>query len=177
MNLNGSTITFIVSQCTSLKELVLIKCLRTGHAKVRTRSLKRLKVHDSSFKFSNLLPLDVSGNFERTALNCPSLVDASLDLTESFNYHHKKRLKFRKLYRLFSHVKKLKLCKWCIQMLSILELQVDPAPCSKHTHIRNSLLNRNWIFWGLAGSRKREDDVKVKKFLLKKAADLFWEWA
>lgn len=24
---------------------------------------------------------------------------------------------------------------------------------------------------------KREDDVKVKKFLLKRAAALFWEWA
>ncbi|XP_058090242.1 F-box protein At5g03100-like [Magnolia sinica] len=156
----------ILNGCPVLEELFLYKCNGISRLDFRGRNVRKLTVNDYDSEFGleiwgpNVMSLNISGDIgtaRHRFKSLPSLVNATLNLQMSFyagwddyeesEYHDI----FRALLDALRHARVLKVCTWCVQVLSIWELIRFPAPIFSCNYLILETGLRKWDLPGIVG--------------------------
>ncbi|XP_077243302.1 F-box/LRR-repeat protein At3g26922-like [Tasmannia lanceolata] len=150
IELNGTMVKDLTSNCPLLENLTIVDCNRKSALNIYAANLRlrSLKIIDYYYKCKagtqieiyapNLLSLELRGATLRInylVQNLLSLVEATIHLEEMLTSKNMNEFMgdyydsmLKKLLESLRHVKHLKLCSWCIQVLFVREIQRLESP-------------------------------------------------
>ncbi|XP_077243301.1 F-box/LRR-repeat protein At3g26922-like [Tasmannia lanceolata] len=189
LELTGTMVKDLTFNCPLLENLTIVDCNRKSSLNIfaSNQKLRNLKIIDYYYKgragtqieiyAPNLLSLELRGATLRInylVQNLSSLVEATIHLEEMLT--NKDKIQFlgdyydnilKMLLESLRHVKHLKLCSWCIQVLFVREIQRLESPSINVTYLELKLGLSKLELPGLAhllrGSCKLETLVITKE--------------
>ncbi|KAF6138546.1 hypothetical protein GIB67_022580 [Kingdonia uniflora] len=169
IELDSDVIEVLTSNSPVLENIVIENCYVGSHYKILAKNgtLKSLRISDlCAIEYKNvtveiyaphLLLLELSGNFlfaSYTIGNLPSLAELSLDFEQSFDGYQKISEEnadcLKKLLYDLHHLKVLKLCSRCIQVLITRAMEGLDGSFFSLTRLEVNIALMSWEFPGVA---------------------------